>query len=131
MVDVCSIYCCECGKEVNARLTNGREVYPHRPDLFKIPIWKCDTCKNFVGCHHKTDTPTKPLGVIANQEIKNARMEIHRVLDVLWKSKLYSRGDVYRMLKEKLGHEYHTAEIKSLEEVKRVLTAIKEIKDAI
>ena len=65
------IYCCGCGKKVSPRLTSGKEVYPHRSDLIKLPFWKCDKCGNFVGCHHKTKNRTATLGVIATKEIKN------------------------------------------------------------
>ena len=67
--------------DVEVRLTNGAEIYPHRKDLSELPFWKCDTCGNFVGCHHKTGDPTKPLGVIPTSEIKRARQHIHRILD--------------------------------------------------
>jgi hypothetical protein len=30
------LYCCGCQKDVPARLTDGREVYPHRLDLFGL-----------------------------------------------------------------------------------------------
>ena len=67
------IWCCGCGKEVDARLTDGAEVYPHRRDLASLPFWKCDACGNFVGCHHKTRERTKPLGCIPTPEIKDVR----------------------------------------------------------
>ena len=57
-----SIFCCGCQRKVDARLTNGEEMYPHRYDLANLPFWKCDVCQNFVGCHHKTKNRTKPLG---------------------------------------------------------------------
>jgi hypothetical protein len=53
------LYCTGCEHEVEARLTNGEERYPHRPDLYELPFWKCDACSGYVGCHHKTDNPTK------------------------------------------------------------------------
>ena len=44
------ILCCGCGGEkVQARLTHGSEIYPHRKDLYSLPFWKCDACGNFVG----------------------------------------------------------------------------------
>lgn len=99
------IHCCECGNDVDARLTDGREIYPHRLDLFSLPFWKCDKCKNFVGCHHKTKYRTKPLGCIPTPEIKNARKQIHSLLDPLSsglnparrRSSLVSRTDVRRL----------------------------------
>ncbi|NTG07102.1 hypothetical protein [Rhizobium rhizogenes] len=57
-----TLFCCGCQAEVSARLTDGKEIYPHRRDLHDLPFWKCDACKNFVGCHHKTANHTKPLG---------------------------------------------------------------------
>ncbi len=62
------IYCCGCNEKIKARLTNGEEIYPHRTDLYLLPFWKCDSCGNFVGCHHKTDNPTKPLGCIPSHQ---------------------------------------------------------------
>lgn len=117
------IYCTGCQKEVQARLTNGAEVYAHRQDLAALPFWICDTCKNFVGCHYKTDKPTTPLGVIATQEIKNARMKIHVIIDPLWTSGRISRRAVYKKLSDKLGYKYHTANIRSVEEARQVYTA--------
>lgn len=32
-----AIFCCGCGHDVQARLTEGVEVYPHRPDLVPSP----------------------------------------------------------------------------------------------
>ncbi|MGI9484465.1 MAG: zinc-finger-containing protein [Geminicoccaceae bacterium] len=49
--------CLHCGGD--CRLTDGAEIYPHRPDLADKQIWKCDACKARVGCHPDT---TDPLG---------------------------------------------------------------------
>lgn len=123
------IYCCGCGKTVRARLTDGIEIYPHRPDLKKLPFWRCDECRNFVGCHHKTGNPTQPLGCIATPEIKEARKHIHRILDPLWKSGKYKRNEIYAIISERMGMKgkYHTAKIRSVEEARKVYTTIKNI----
>jgi hypothetical protein len=111
-----AIWCCGCNEDVQARLTDGEEIYPHRRDLYSLPFWRCDVCGNFVGCHHKTKDRTNPLGCIPTPEIKNARQHIHRLIDPLWKSNKIKRGDLYRRMAEKLGvEEYHTAEIRGLE----------------
>ena len=122
------IYCCECEYKVKARLTNGKEVYPHRKDLYKLPFWICDNCDNFVGCHHKTKNKTKPLGVIPNKDIKKARKEIHKILDPLWKEKGKNRAFLYALISDKLGYEYHTAEIQDINEARKIYKIIKEIK---
>src|SRR5665213_2859178 len=114
------IFCCQCEKDVDARLTDGAEIYPHRDDLHSLPFWKCDTCKNYVGCHHKTSNRTKPLGNIPTKEIKNARQHIHRILDPIWKQGKMPRGKLYTMIAKELGYQYHTAEIKSVEEARKI-----------
>ncbi len=123
-----SIYCCGCDGFVEARLTDGSEIYPHRPDLHSLPFWKCDGCGNNVGCHHKTKDRTRPLGIIATKELKAARQHIHRILDPLWKSKRIKRGALYAEIASRLGtHEYHTAEIKSVEEAREVYRHVRNI----
>lgn len=67
------LYCCGCKTKVSARLTDGAEVYPHRPDLHDLPFWRCDACGNFVGCHHRTKKRTGPLGCIPTPEVRWAR----------------------------------------------------------
>ena len=121
------IYCTGCQQDVSARLTNGKERYPHRPDLYSLPFWKCDTCMNYVGCHHKTKTPTKPLGCIATPEILNARKKIHALLDPLWKSKKIKRGQAYAYVTNRMAklmneptYQYHNGEIRSLEEAREI-----------
>jgi hypothetical protein len=122
-----SIWCCSCGENVRARLTNGEEVYPSRHDLHHLPFWICDQCFCFVGCHHKTANPTNPLGVIATREIKNARKHIHALIDPAWKSGMVSRGKLYKLISGQLGYKYHTAEIKTIEQARRVYIISREI----
>lgn len=121
-----NIYCCGCVTEILARLTSGKEIYPHRVDLHDLPFWKCDTCGNYVGCHHKTANGTQPLGVIPTKEIMNARKCIHALLDPLWKTRKVSRGKIYTKLSKELGYSYHTGEIKCLKEARRIYLIIKE-----
>ena len=124
------ITCCGCNQEkVEARLTDGSEIYSHRTDLYELPFWKCDTCGNFVGCHHKTANRTQPLGCIPTKELRTARSAIHKVLDPLWKSGKLKRGEVYKHLSDVLGYRYHTANIRSVEEVDKILSRIQYLSD--
>lgn len=120
------IYCCDCRKKVDARLTDGKEIYPHREDLYNLPFWKCDNCKNFVGCHHKTKNRVRPLGCIPTKEIKEARKHIHKLLDPIWKSGIIKRNALYNKICQELNyieyskHKYHTAQIRSMNEARDV-----------
>ena len=120
-----TIYCTGCQAKVEARLTDGKEIYPHRTDLYNLPFWKCDTCKNYVGCHHKTGNPTQPLGCIPTKEITAKRKEIHALLDPLWKSGKYSRRDIYNGISGAFGWKYHTAQIRNAEEADKIIEFIK------
>lgn len=122
-----TIWCCACGKDVDARLTNGAEVYPHRPDLADIPRWRCDDCGNHVGTHHKTKTPTKPLGNIPSAEIKKARIKIHQLIDPVWQSGRMKRSTLYASMSKQLGYKYHTGEIRTVEEARKIYRIASEI----
>ena len=118
------IYCIGCGKDVEARLTSGKEIYPHRHDLYSLPFWKCDGCGNYVGCHHKAaHFRTRPLGNIPTYELRELRKQIHAIIDPIWRGKKCTRGAVYAKLSAALGYEYHTGEIKSADEARAVLQA--------
>ncbi len=123
------IYCCACGIDVEARLTNGKEVYPHRTDLAAIPIWKCDVCKNTVGCHHKTKDRHRPLGVIPTKKIQTARKLIHSIIDPLWKFDRISRNEIYKIFSKILGRQYHTAEIRTNAEADLIVNEAKKLKE--
>jgi len=110
-----------------ARLTNGGEIYPHRPDLADLPFWRCDACGNYVGCHHKTKVRTRPLGCIPTKKLKKARQHIHKILDPVWQSGRMTRKEIYAKLSEKLGWSYHTAKIRSVEDARNVYRFVQEI----
>lgn len=120
------IYCCGCGEKVEARLTDGKEIYPHRNDLHGLPFWKCDNCKNFVGCHHKTKNRTQPLGCIPTPEIKIARKHIHALLDPIWQSGKIKRAKLYAEISNRIGWKYHTAQIRSVEEAREIYKIVRE-----
>lgn len=73
-----------------ARLTDGREVYPHRPDLAPKSIWICDTCRGYVGCH---PGGTLPLGRPAGPALRRAREKLHHLrIDPLWRTADQAEG---------------------------------------
>lgn len=117
------IYCCGCGHEVDARLTDGGEIYPHRPDLHPLPFWKCDVCGNHVGCHHKTRQRTAPLGCIPTPALKEARRHLHLLIDPLWQSGRIGRRELYAAISQELGWDYHTAQTRTVEEARAAYRA--------
>lgn len=126
-----TIWCAGCQTDVEARLTNGKEIWPNRPDLAKKPIWRCDTCKNYVGCHHRHHNQRyrlNPTGVIATPALRNARMKIHELIDPYWKQGWVRRGKLYQRIAKGLDQDrYHTAQIRTIEEARQVYRVARDV----
>lgn len=65
-------------------------------------------------------------GVIPNKEIKKARQHLHRIIDLLWKNKKVKRRELYKKISDYLGYEYHTAEIRTIEEGRKVYKFVRD-----
>lgn len=94
------------------QLVSGEVVYPHRPDLYHLRFWQCAPCDVWVGCHRGTE---RPLGRLANAELRAAKIAAHVAFDELWKRTTpagsYSRTGAYRWLAEQLGIEVERCHI--------------------
>lgn len=122
------IYCCGCEGRIEARRTTGKEIYPHRSDLWSLPFWRCDHCRNYVGCHHKTADRYRLLGVIPTPEIRQARQRLHAVIDPMWKSGgKPERNRIYKAISRRVGYEFHTAEVRSLQEARHIHRVLEEL----
>lgn len=70
-------------------------------------IYYCKVCNAYVGVHKGTD---KPLGILANTELRGWKKRAHFYFDQLWKSKIMTRGQAYKWLSiqlEKSSAETH------------------------
>ena len=86
--------------EAAAQLVTGETVYPRRPDLYAKMFYICVPCGAHVGCH---DGTTKPLGRLANGELRTAKMAAHAAFDPLWESQGMKRKAAYAWLAEQIG----------------------------
>jgi hypothetical protein len=62
------------------------------------PAWICGNyprCDAYVGCHPGTN---KPLGRLANGELREWKMAAHKAFDPLWKELGMGRKDAYKWL---------------------------------
>ena len=72
------------------------------------PVWACVPCGAWVGCHKGT---RRPLGRLADAELRRAKIAAHAAFDRLWKlkmkregcSKNEARSAGYRWLSKQLG----------------------------
>ena len=82
-----------------SKLVTGKDIYPNRNDLKNIQIYQCKPCAAYVGCHGLSD---KPLGRLANAELRRAKSAAHRAFDPIWKNKHMKRPQAYKWLAEQL-----------------------------
>lgn len=83
-------------------MVDGEHVYPHREDLHHKVFYVCTPCDARVGCHPGTD---KPLGRLANSDLRKAKQAAHAAFDPLWRELdlFKNRRKAYAWLSEQLG----------------------------
>ena len=117
--------CPYCGKP--SALVGGDTVYPHRPDLNEKNFYLCYPCNARVGCHPGT---TKPLGRLANAELRVAKIAAHAAFDPMWRDGSRKRKAAYKWLAEQLGVDVNACHIGEfdVETCRRVVEACKKQK---
>lgn len=63
-------------------------------------MWVCWPCGAWTGCHKGT---VRPLGRLADQALRDAKIRAHAAFDPLWKSGHMNRGDAYGWLGDQMG----------------------------
>lgn len=88
------MHCAYCNGQ--AHLKHSSEVYEDRD--FGV-IYLCDNypeaCDAYVGVHQGDYLP---LGQLSNTELRGLRRSVHRLIDPLWRERVYSRNVVYGFL---------------------------------
>lgn len=116
-----------------AVLVGGDVIYPHRPDLYEKKFWQCDPCDAYVGCHRPGvgyGDGTRPLGRLANAELREAKKNVHALFDPLWKEGDWTRKTAYQWLSKMLGTPLEETHIGmfDLETCNRAIKAILKLK---
>jgi len=63
-------------------------------------IYLCRPCDAYVGVHKGTD---KPLGRLADKELRYWKMAAHEAFDPIWQSKAMKRNEAYKWLAGCMG----------------------------
>ena len=98
------IICPYCGQP--AEWVENKEIYGKNYGKSYM-MWLCRKDDAYVGCHQNTK---KPLGTIANYELRQWRKQSHASFDPFWKVWGMKRDEAYQMLKTKFGKEVHIGE---------------------
>lgn len=88
------VFCPYCGRQ--AEFVDSKVVYGRSYGM----IYLCRPCDAYVGVHKGTD---KPLGRLADKELRNWKMAAHDAFDHLWKSRKMKRNQAYKWLAERMG----------------------------
>lgn len=96
--------CPYCDKE--APWVENKAIYGNNYGKSFMCYW-CKECNAYVGCHENT---RRPLGTMANKELREWRIKTHAVIDPLWKEKNLSRKELYAFLKKEFGRTIHIGE---------------------
>lgn len=97
--------CPYCGGD--AVLVRGSVIWPTHNDLdlHEKRYWFCAGDRAWVGCHKSTE---RPLGTLADAQLRKARERAHKAFDPIWQEKarrkniapMHARGKGYRWLGE-------------------------------
>lgn len=96
--------CPYCKKE--ALWTSNDVVYGRKYGK-SFMCYYCRDCDAYVGCHQNSK---RPLGTMANKELRQYRIKAHAVFDPLWREKVMSRKSAYRFLERYFGKFIHIGE---------------------
>lgn len=88
--------CPYCGRD--SKLVSGARVYPNRPDLARKMIYECKPCDARVGTH----PDGRPLGRLANRELRYWKIRAHAAFDPHWKGSQTKRARAYQWLASEL-----------------------------
>ena len=101
--------------------TDSAEIYGKSYGM----VYLCRGCGAYVGVHKGTD---KPLGRLANKELRQYKMAAHSEFDPIWKSHKMSRPSAYKWLSKQMQIPTSQAHIGmfNLEECKYVIKICKE-----
>ena len=108
------VYCCECGKEIEADIVGGDIIYPHRKDLYSKKFYLCPHCHNYAGVYQGE----KP--VIPTKKIRECRYTAHRALDKIWHNKKQKKK-YYAFMNEQFNKSFHWGEMKNEAEAMKAL----------
>ena len=89
------VYCDYCGKR--AEYVDSAEVYGGRSHGM---IYLCRDCGAYTGVDRCT---ARPLGRLANAELRHWKVEAHKAFDPLWKYGRMRRSEAYIWLAVKMG----------------------------
>lgn len=101
------VYCCQCRRDVDAEIVNGKKVYPTYKWLRDKHFYRCPVCHNYCNIIEGENM------AIPDAYIRRRRRDIHAV------AKRCGTARFYKGMTEKWGAPFHTGEIRTHGEADR------------
>jgi len=92
-----------------SKKTTGKDIYSRRPDLYDLTFYQCKPCDASVGIHKNGSE--KPLGRLANSELRDEKKLTHKLFDKLWQQGFMKRKEAYKFLAESLNIDVNDCHI--------------------
>lgn len=106
------ITCPYCG--ATAILREGKYVYGENTKGEMLYVCaNYPKCDSYVGVHRGTK---RPLGTLADAELRNKRIRAHKLFDQIWKNKLMTRKEAYRWMEYFMDIPRNTGHIANFSE---------------
>lgn len=100
-----SFRCPHCGAAMILRPAS--EIYHDAKSDRKLYVChNYPACNTYVAAHPNTD---KPMGVPANGDLRNLRIQAHRKFDLIWKNGIMTREEAYRWFADSFGLKAYTS----------------------
>jgi len=126
--------------KVKAKLVKGEQIYGSFNRAAKDNFWLCLLCGAYVSAHKENKEygfdGTEPMGMLANRDLRQARIAVHKMFDELWTSGKWGRGKAYAWFSVRMGlpaSECHIGmfDLGQCEKAQGVLQGIKGIFDIV
>lgn len=91
------------GQEVNCPYCGSSAEYKDSKAIYGRSygmVYHCPPCDAYVGVHKGTD---KPLGRLADKELREYKKKAHSAFDPMWQSGRFRRNQAYGWLSEQMG----------------------------
>lgn len=108
-----NIKCPYCGAQAYLRPSSAVYGKDARPREFLYVCSRYPCCDSYVGAHRKS---LLPMGTLANGDLRNKRIQAHRIFDQLWKQDLMEKKQAYRWLQAKFALSSEQAHIAKFSE---------------
>ena len=93
------IRCPYCGAKATLRPSSAVYGDAAKTDGYLYVCDRYPKCDSYVGAHKKTKLP---MGILANGDLRNKRIQAHKAFDWMWKSGLMTKWQAYKWMQGKL-----------------------------